>query len=155
MKTFFVNEVNSNKIQLIGDEHNHLKNVMRLQVGDKVKVVCGNEYNYFCEITEDIDKYNIGYQQAIYGTMENINLMRSYIEEPVHGPYIVESPNFTHIPIRIPGATIGHIRAVFSNESLYYIDSIVFYELDIKMLTGDYKLLERKYTGRFLSYPKK
>lgn len=57
MKTFFVNEVNSNKIQLTGDEHNHLKNVIRLTVGDKVKVVCGDDFNYFCEITE-INKNN-------------------------------------------------------------------------------------------------
>lgn len=57
MKTFYVDNVNSNLITLMGDEHNHLKNVMRLQVGDKVKVVCGNEYNYFCEIAE-INKNN-------------------------------------------------------------------------------------------------
>ena len=52
MKTFFVDHVNSNLITLSGDEHNHLKNVMRLQVGDNVKVVCGNEFNYFCTISE-------------------------------------------------------------------------------------------------------
>ena len=41
MKTFYISNVNSNVIQLTGDEHNHLKNVMRLCVGDNVKVDCG------------------------------------------------------------------------------------------------------------------
>ncbi len=57
MKTFYVDNVNSNLITLTADEHNHLKNVMRLQVGNTVKVVCGDEYNYFCEIIE-INKNN-------------------------------------------------------------------------------------------------
>lgn len=57
MKTFYISNVNSNVIQLTGDEHNHLKNVMRLCVGDNVKVVCGDDFNYFCTITE-INKNN-------------------------------------------------------------------------------------------------
>ncbi len=52
MKTFYVDSKNfNNNIVLIdGDEHNHLKNVLRLNVGTKVLVVCGDDYNYECEI---------------------------------------------------------------------------------------------------------
>lgn len=57
MKTFFTNSVNGNIIELTNDEHNHLKNVMRLNVGDKVKVVCGDDFNYFCVIKQ-INKNN-------------------------------------------------------------------------------------------------
>ncbi len=52
MKTFYVNSVNGNNIELVGDEHNHLKNVMRLNCGDQVKVVCGDDFNYFCTIMQ-------------------------------------------------------------------------------------------------------
>lgn len=52
MKTFYVNGVNGNNIELVGDEHNHLKNVMRLNCGDQVKVVCGDDFNYFCTIMQ-------------------------------------------------------------------------------------------------------
>lgn len=52
MKTFYVNGVNGNNIDLVGDEHNHLKNVMRLNCGDQVKVVCGDDFNYFCTIMQ-------------------------------------------------------------------------------------------------------
>lgn len=57
MKTFFVNSVTGNTVELNNEEHNHLKNVMRLNVGDKVKVVCGDEYNYYCVISQ-INKNN-------------------------------------------------------------------------------------------------
>lgn len=52
MKTFYVNGVNGNNIELVGDEHNHLKNVIRLNCGDQVKVVCGDDFNYFCTIMQ-------------------------------------------------------------------------------------------------------
>lgn len=51
MKTFFTKNINNDIVVLTNDEHNHLKNVMRLNVGDKVKVVCGDRYNYFCTIS--------------------------------------------------------------------------------------------------------
>lgn len=59
MKTFYVNEtdVNNNIITIKNEEHNHLKNVMRLNCGDNIKVVCGDDFNYFCTITE-INKNN-------------------------------------------------------------------------------------------------
>ncbi len=48
MKRFFVNkQLNTNENVLIdGIEHNHIKNVMRMQVGDGVILVCGDNYDY-------------------------------------------------------------------------------------------------------------
>lgn len=48
MKRFFVNEqlnINSN-IKVEGIEHNHIKNVMRMNVGDELILVCGDEFDY-------------------------------------------------------------------------------------------------------------
>lgn len=52
MKTFYVEKkiFNNQTVIINGDEHNHLKNVLRLNVGAKVCVVCGDEFNYECEI---------------------------------------------------------------------------------------------------------
>lgn len=57
MKRFYIpkEEFNENNIVLSGVEHNHLKNVLRLKVGEQVVVVCGDGYDYVCEIG-DIDK---------------------------------------------------------------------------------------------------
>ena len=52
MKTFFVDKIDGNLIKLEDDEHNHLKNVLRLNVNDQVKVVCGDEFNYYCKVCE-------------------------------------------------------------------------------------------------------
>lgn len=59
MKTFFVNisDISNNKVLLSGEEHNHLKNVLRLNKGAQVCVVCGDEYNYNCEVVE-VNKNN-------------------------------------------------------------------------------------------------
>lgn len=44
--------VADNQIIITDDEHNHVKNVLRLQVGDKIIVVCGDDYDYNCTIVE-------------------------------------------------------------------------------------------------------
>lgn len=52
MKRFFVNsqlEVNSN-IKIDGIEHNHIKNVMRMNLGDEIILICGDEYDYIAKI---------------------------------------------------------------------------------------------------------
>ena len=52
MKRFYLSEnlqVN-NLYKIEGIEHNHLKNVMRLNEGDKIILVCGDDYDYFAEI---------------------------------------------------------------------------------------------------------
>ena len=55
MRRFLGNKINGDKIVLDGIEHNHLKNVLRLTVGEEVIVVIGDEYDYTCVI-EKISK---------------------------------------------------------------------------------------------------
>ena len=52
MKRFFVNkQININETCVIdGIEHNHIKNVMRMQVGDEIIIVCGDKYDYTATI---------------------------------------------------------------------------------------------------------
>ena len=54
MKRFFVqNQIQdlSQDLVLSGVEHNHLAHVLRLRVGDEVIIVCGDEFDYYYEIT--------------------------------------------------------------------------------------------------------
>ena len=57
MKRYFIDSKNFNKENIIldGTEHNHLKNVMRTQVGEHVVVVTGDGFDYECEVIA-IDK---------------------------------------------------------------------------------------------------
>ncbi len=59
MGKFFVktNQIDNNQINIIGDDINHIKNVLRLNVGDKIDV-CNSEssQNYVCEIKNILPK---------------------------------------------------------------------------------------------------
>ncbi len=55
MRRFFGENVNG-QIQITGEEFNHLKNVLRLGIGDQVMVYLGDEYEYACEIEQIIKK---------------------------------------------------------------------------------------------------
>lgn len=61
MRKFFVNNKNifEDKIEILGDDVNHIKNVLRLKIGDKIQV-CNQDTseNYVCEIS-DIDKTHV------------------------------------------------------------------------------------------------
>lgn len=52
MKRFFVGHcLEVGKIfKIDGIEHNHIKNVMRMSVGDELILVCGDEYDYIAKI---------------------------------------------------------------------------------------------------------
>lgn len=54
MKRFFVDkQLNIEEtIKIIGIEHNHIKNVMRMNVGDSIILVCGDNFDYFATIVE-------------------------------------------------------------------------------------------------------
>ena len=54
MKRFYVDksQLNNNQVVLDGSEHNHLKNVLRLNEGEEVIVVCGDEFDYICKISK-------------------------------------------------------------------------------------------------------
>ena len=55
MRRFLASKIQNDKVVIDGIEHNHLKNVLRLQEGDEVIVVVGNEFDYTCVI-EKISK---------------------------------------------------------------------------------------------------
>lgn len=50
MKRFWGTALPSGEMKIEGSEFNHLKNVLRLKVGDSVIVSIGDEYDYICEI---------------------------------------------------------------------------------------------------------
>ena len=61
MRKFFVesNQIQNNKIEIIDEDVNHIKNVLRLEIGEKIKI--GNKLsgeNYICEIS-NIFKDNV------------------------------------------------------------------------------------------------
>ena len=55
MPKFFVNQeqILNNEIKIIGEDVNHIKNVLRLEIGDSLKI-CSKETteNYECEIKQ-------------------------------------------------------------------------------------------------------
>lgn len=60
MRKFFVssNQINNNQIQIINEDVNHIKNVLRLEIGEKIKICDKNTHiNYISEINEISNKY--------------------------------------------------------------------------------------------------
>lgn len=60
MYKFFVteNEINNDEIDIIGDDVNHIKNVLRLGIGEEINVCNINtSSNYLCKILELNNKY--------------------------------------------------------------------------------------------------
>lgn len=61
MRKFFIDTnqiVSNNQIQIIGEDVNHIKNVLRLNIGDKIKICDkNNSTNYVSEISEITNKY--------------------------------------------------------------------------------------------------
>ena len=57
MRKFFVkeNQIKNNQIEIIGEDVNHIKNVLRLSEKEKIKICDSqNEINYICEILTDL-----------------------------------------------------------------------------------------------------
>lgn len=54
MKRFFLSQRLDvgHKYKIDGIEHNHLKNVLRLNEGDQIIVVCGDEFDYIAQIIQ-------------------------------------------------------------------------------------------------------
>lgn len=54
LRRFFVNkeDINNDIITITEQEHNHLKNVLRLNVGEEIVVVCNDDYDYYANIIE-------------------------------------------------------------------------------------------------------
>ena len=51
-KRFFVESAKLGKVEIVGEEHNHLANVMRFKTGDGVILVCDDEFDYFGKIVD-------------------------------------------------------------------------------------------------------
>lgn len=55
MRKFFVNsdQISNNEIKIINEDVNHIKNVLRLPIGEKIKICDSeNSINYICEIAD-------------------------------------------------------------------------------------------------------
>lgn len=52
MNLFYVNktQINENQITIVGDDVNHIKNVLRMKIGDVFMVCDGEGMNYTCEV---------------------------------------------------------------------------------------------------------
>ena len=60
MRKFFVslNQLNENKINIIGEDVNHIKNVLRCEIGEKLDIcIEENGTNYLCKIEEISKEY--------------------------------------------------------------------------------------------------
>lgn len=75
MRKFFVepNQIKDNKIEIIGEDINHIKNVLRLEIGEEIKIgdkLSGENYitqiesiskeNVICKVLEKIGKSTEG-----------------------------------------------------------------------------------------------
>jgi len=80
MRRFFGREENG-KIFIEEDELNHVKNVLRMSVGDELLVCLGDEFEYACEIENFTQKEAvckiIGKQKCVGNPSKNIVLFQS------------------------------------------------------------------------------
>lgn len=51
-KRFFVPKVDLGTVEIDGEEHNHIANVMRFKVGDDIILIADDEFDYYGTITE-------------------------------------------------------------------------------------------------------
>ena len=86
MKRFFVDfdlEVN-NIYKIDGIEHNHIKNVMRMSKGDKIILVCGDDFDYTAEImdfSKGDTKVNIlSKEKNIYNPVVDVTVFQALVK---------------------------------------------------------------------------
>lgn len=86
MKRFFVDkqlEVNS-KIKIEGIEHNHIKNVMRMKVGDEIILVCGDDFDYHAKIVSiskgDTEVFLSSREENIYNPKANVTVFQALVK---------------------------------------------------------------------------
>ena len=86
MKRFFVSkEIEVNKSLVIdGIEHNHIKNVMRMAVGEEIILVSGDEYDYIATITNitkgDTTVFVRDKQINIYNPKSNVTVFQALVK---------------------------------------------------------------------------
>ena len=85
MKRFFGSRKND-LVYIEGEEYNHLKNVLRLNIGDVVLVSLNDEYQYSCEITK-FEKGKavckiIGKEECVGNPQKNIVIFQAITKRP-------------------------------------------------------------------------
>lgn len=68
MHHFFVtpNQVNEGAIQILGNDVNHIKNVLRMKVGEELQVSDGNNKRYLCTIEDlSMDSIRLSIQEEL------------------------------------------------------------------------------------------
>lgn len=86
MKRFYVNEqLEVNKDYYIeGTEHNHIKNVMRMNEGEDIILVCGDEYDYLAKIVKitkgDTLVTILEKQENIYNPKANVTVFQALVK---------------------------------------------------------------------------
>lgn len=86
MKRFFVsNELNININCFIeGIEHNHIKNVMRLNAGDEIILVCGDNYDYRAKIVNMTKGHTevkiIEREENIYNSNSHVTVFQALVK---------------------------------------------------------------------------
>ena len=96
MKRFFVKyQVQAGEVCIIdGIEHNHIKNVMRMSVGDTIILVCGDEYDYYAQIVamskgdtkvqilrKEINNYNSEVNLTVFQAMTKSDNMSLIVQK--------------------------------------------------------------------------
>jgi 16S rRNA (uracil1498-N3)-methyltransferase len=86
MKRFFVkgNLEVGNSFKIDGIEHNHIKNVMRLDIGEEIILVNGDEYDYFAVI-ESMSKGDTtvritGKEKNIYNAKSQVSVFQALVK---------------------------------------------------------------------------
>jgi 16S rRNA (uracil1498-N3)-methyltransferase len=86
MKRFFVNKeiTVDQKLIIEGIEHNHIKNVMRLSIGDNIILVCGDEYDYFATITKmtkgDTEVIVTSKEKNMYNPVSQVTVFQALVK---------------------------------------------------------------------------
>jgi len=86
MKRFFVNfDLEVGKTYKIdGIEHNHIKNVMRMSIGDELILVCADEYDYYAKIvgmSKGDTTVNItNKEENVYNPVSNVTVFQALVK---------------------------------------------------------------------------
>lgn len=58
-KRFFVSSICLGQMQIDGEEHHHIANVMRLSAGDEITLVCNDDFDYHAKILDVNKKFTL------------------------------------------------------------------------------------------------
>jgi len=86
MKRFFVDkqiEINAN-FRIEGIEHNHIKNVMRMKVGDEIILICGDDFDYYATIESiskgDTEVFVREREKNIYNPVSDVTVYQALVK---------------------------------------------------------------------------